>query len=156
MTAAKKAAAPNQNQAANGPTDGETAEGQAKKDMAGQESTTGRPSVSDVPGGTPSAAATEGAAVDPRLLQPGEEFGATPTTNPPRGVGEPAADALADEPAARELQEHVQEVIDAEEAQGFRGVKTNVVPNKNYTLAGVNAGEPTPETTVVTPRAAQR
>lgn len=143
-------------QAANGPQDGETAEGQEKKAARGEQSTSGRPSVREVHEGAQSPHVGD-AVVTPGRLQPGEEFSATDVTvNPPRGVGEPPADALADEPAARELQEHVQSVIDEEEAQGFRGVKTQVVPNENYTLQGVGRGLPTPETTVHTPRAANR
>lgn len=40
----------------------------------------------------------------------------------------------------------VQEYADADTAQGFRGVEVDQTPNENYTLAGVTAGLPTPET----------
>jgi hypothetical protein len=143
-------------QAANGPQDGETREGQEKKAAAGQPASSGRPSVRDVDEGAQSPHVGD-SAVMPGRFQPGEAFDAAAvTTNPPRGVGEPPANALADEPAARELQEHAQEVIDKEEEQGYRGVKTQVVPNSAYTLQGVGRGDPTPETTVVTPRGADR
>jgi hypothetical protein len=39
-----------------------------------------------------------------------------------------------------------QEVIDQENAQGFRGVEVDPTPNENYTLQGVTSGKPTPET----------
>lgn len=89
---------------------------------------------------------------DPGRLQPNETVSGPLSTNPPRGPGEPAANTVADEPAAKALQEHIQGVIDSEEARGWRGArKSKATPNKNYTLAGVNAGLPTPETTVFTP-----
>lgn len=40
----------------------------------------------------------------------------------------------------------VQERKDAEEEQGFVGVKVDPTPNENYTLKGVTSGKPTPET----------
>jgi hypothetical protein len=40
----------------------------------------------------------------------------------------------------------VQEAVDVETAQGFRGVEVDPTPNENYTLAGVVEGKPTPET----------
>lgn len=43
-------------------------------------------------------------------------------------------------------QDEVQETVDAEEAQGFRGTKVDPTPNENYSVAGVLAGKPTPET----------
>lgn len=42
--------------------------------------------------------------------------------------------------------ERVQEQVDREEEQGFRGVKVDPTPNEHYTVAGVIAGKPTPET----------
>jgi hypothetical protein len=39
-----------------------------------------------------------------------------------------------------------QEMIDRENAQGFRGVEVDPTPNENYTLQGVTSGKPTPET----------
>lgn len=44
-------------------------------------------------------------------------------------------------------QEEVQERMDEETEQGFRGTKADPTPNENYTVAGVIAGKPTPETT---------
>lgn len=38
------------------------------------------------------------------------------------------------------------ETADKENAQGFRGVATDETPNENYTVAGVIAKKPTPET----------
>lgn len=84
-------------------------------------------------------------------LQQGEVVNAQVTTNPPRGVGEAPANQVADEPGAAALQEFMQKRVDAEQAKGHRGTKMDPTPNKNYTLAGVNKGLPTPETIVVTP-----
>lgn len=43
-------------------------------------------------------------------------------------------------------QSEVQEKKDAEEAQGFHGIKADPTPDEHYTVAGVTAGKPTPET----------
>lgn len=40
----------------------------------------------------------------------------------------------------------VQANVDVETEQGFRGVEVDPTPNEAYTLAGQNAGAPTPET----------
>jgi len=40
----------------------------------------------------------------------------------------------------------VQDTIDAENEQGFRGTKVDPTPDENYTVAGVTSGKPTPET----------
>ena len=40
----------------------------------------------------------------------------------------------------------VQKQLDVETDQGYRGVAVDPTPNENYTLAGQNAGKPTPET----------
>lgn len=42
--------------------------------------------------------------------------------------------------------EQVQAKMDEEQEQGFRGVKVDPTPNEHYTVAGVIAGKPTPET----------
>jgi hypothetical protein len=100
------------------------------------------------------------APVDPRAIQIGEAVDAPLTTNPPRGVGEPPSNATAEfdgarEPAAADLQDHVQKMLDEEEAKGYRGTKVgSSVPNEAYTLQGQAKGMATPETTVVTPRSA--
>lgn len=39
----------------------------------------------------------------------------------------------------------VQKAVDKETEQGFRGLEVDPTPNENYTLAGQNAGKPTPE-----------
>jgi hypothetical protein len=85
--------------------------------------------------------------------QLGEKVEGTLTTRVPRGVGEPAADALASEhDGVKALQEHVQKTVDAENERGFRGEQVGGYDNHAYTVAGVTAGEPTPETTTFTPR----
>ena len=40
----------------------------------------------------------------------------------------------------------VQRNVDKASEQGFYGVKVDPTPNENYTVAGVTAGKPTPET----------
>jgi hypothetical protein len=40
----------------------------------------------------------------------------------------------------------VQERVDREQEQGFRGVEVDPTPNENYTVQGVTSGAPTPET----------
>jgi hypothetical protein len=40
----------------------------------------------------------------------------------------------------------VQVVVDDETERGFLGVEVDTTPNHAYTVAGVTAGEPTPET----------
>lgn len=42
--------------------------------------------------------------------------------------------------------DQVQEAVDKETEQGFRGVEVDPTPNENYTLQGVTSGKPTPET----------
>jgi len=43
-------------------------------------------------------------------------------------------------------EKQVQQAVDKELEQGFRGVKVDETPNSHYTVAGVLAGKPTPET----------
>lgn len=45
-----------------------------------------------------------------------------------------------------EAAEQVQAAVDKETEQGFAGVEVDPTPNENYTVAGVTAGLPTPET----------
>ena len=40
----------------------------------------------------------------------------------------------------------VKQRVDAENEQGFVGIEVDPTPNSAYTVAGVTAGEPTPET----------
>lgn len=42
--------------------------------------------------------------------------------------------------------DEVQKIADAEVEQGFRGVEVDKTPNEHYTVEGVLAGKPTPET----------
>lgn len=42
----------------------------------------------------------------------------------------------------------IEEKLNKENAQGFRGVEVDSTPNENYTVAGVTSGAPTPETDV--------
>lgn len=84
-------------------------------------------------------------------LQPGEKAEGL-STRPPRGVGEPASDAIADDEHLAEAQLAVHEQVKTESEQGFRGVQVDSTPNEHYTVAGVTAGKPVPETAVNTPR----
>ncbi len=43
-------------------------------------------------------------------------------------------------------QADLQARVDKENAQGFVGVEVDPTPNEHYTVAGVAAGKPTPET----------
>jgi hypothetical protein len=43
-------------------------------------------------------------------------------------------------------QDQVQAKVDKETEQGFRGEKVDPTPDHAYTVAGVTAGAPTPET----------
>lgn len=74
------------------------------------------------------------------------------TTRVPRGVGEPASDAVAKHDGVAATQKAVQRTVDEETEKGYRGQQASGVPNENYTVAGVTAGLPTPETVVHTPR----
>jgi hypothetical protein len=59
---------------------------------------------------------------------------------------EPAESFPPDVPAGADIgQAEVQETVDAENAQGFRGVKVDPTPDEHYTVAGVIEGLPTPE-----------
>jgi hypothetical protein len=49
-----------------------------------------------------------------------------------------------DKPAAPDAE--VQQRVDKELDQGFRGIETDPTPNENYTVEGVTSGKPTPET----------
>lgn len=42
--------------------------------------------------------------------------------------------------------DEVQDKVDAENEQGFRGAKVDPTPDENYTIEGVTSGKPTPET----------
>lgn len=53
-----------------------------------------------------------------------------------------------DESAAEGSNAQVQEAMDEEQEQGFRGQKVDPTPNENYTVEGVIAEKPTPETTL--------
>ena len=84
--------------------------------------------------------------------QLGERVDGPVTTRAPRGVGEPASDTVGDDEGIRAAQEGAQKTVDEETAKGYRGEQADPTPNENYTVAGVTAGAPTPETTVFTPR----
>lgn len=40
--------------------------------------------------------------------------------------------------------QRVQEQVDKETEQGFRGVEVDPTPNENYTVSGVTSGKPVP------------
>lgn len=52
----------------------------------------------------------------------------------------------ADAGAIAESVAQVQEKMDAEQAQGYRGYNPDITPNEHYTFMGQAAGKPTPET----------
>lgn len=51
-----------------------------------------------------------------------------------------------DEQPKTKAGEEIQAAFDAANKQGFFGVEVDATPNENYTVAGVVAGKPTPET----------
>jgi hypothetical protein len=53
---------------------------------------------------------------------------------------------VASEQPTDSVTAEVQEKVDKETEQGFRGTEVDPVPNENYTVAGVTSGAPTPET----------
>jgi len=55
-------------------------------------------------------------------------------------------DKPADQPATEPGVAEVQKRVDEELEQGFRGIEVDPTPNENYTVQGVVAGKPTPET----------
>lgn len=57
-----------------------------------------------------------------------------------------AAPAPSEKAPADSGEAQVQATFDVETGQGFRGVEVDQTPNEHYTLAGVLAGKPTPET----------
>jgi hypothetical protein len=59
-----------------------------------------------------------------------------------------AEKAVAKDPegVAEKGNAEVQKATDEAEAQGYRGVSPDPTPRENYTVAGVTAGKPTPET----------
>lgn len=53
---------------------------------------------------------------------------------------------MADKKQAAKETASSEKAASTEVDQGFRGVEVDPTPNENYTLAGQNAGKPTPET----------
>ena len=49
-------------------------------------------------------------------------------------------------PAGDEVAKAVQHATDKAQKQGFFGVETDPTPNEHYSVSGVTAGKPTPET----------
>lgn len=63
----------------------------------------------------------------------------------------PAAAAFSDgvgevDEKVNPAQDVLQETVDKAEDRGFLGVETDPTPNEHYTVDGVIAGKPTPET----------
>lgn len=71
-------------------------------------------------------------------------------TAPGDGKGE----AKVQEKPDSDADPQVQAIVDVETEQGFRGVEVDKTPNEAYSLAGQNAGAPTPETDEATKKAA--
>lgn len=62
-------------------------------------------------------------------------------------TSEAGQQAKADaEAAAKDLTAPAQKAVDKETEQGYRGIEVDPTPNENYTVGGVVAGKPTPET----------
>jgi hypothetical protein len=58
------------------------------------------------------------------------------------------SDGVGEDQPTDSVTEEVKEKVDQETEQGFRGTEVDDTPNENYTVSGVLAGKPTPETTV--------
>jgi hypothetical protein len=54
---------------------------------------------------------------------------------------------MADKKVSDSGEAEVQAAVDQVEKQGFLGTAVDETPRENYTLQGVLAGKPTPETT---------
>jgi hypothetical protein len=54
--------------------------------------------------------------------------------------------AKHEEPKVDDVVPGAQKAMDEITEQGFRGTEVDQTPNEHYTLAGVIAGKPTPET----------
>lgn len=64
-------------------------------------------------------------------------------------MARPAKDAPTDAAGGQptdSVTEEVQKKVDDETEKGFRGTEVDSTPNENYTVEGVLAGAPTPET----------
>jgi hypothetical protein len=61
------------------------------------------------------------------------------TTNDPKSGSKASRTADAGEA-------ELQQIVDQEEEQGYRGTVADPTPNHAYTVGGVTSGEPTPET----------
>lgn len=53
--------------------------------------------------------------------------------------------AKSENKKVEEAQAQVQEVVDSETEQGFRGNEVDTTPNENYTVQGQGAGKDVPE-----------
>ncbi|MGW4505696.1 hypothetical protein ACWENO_13755 [Streptomyces sp. NPDC004436] len=58
----------------------------------------------------------------------------------------PRKDDSKSTPTADEAVQKAQKAFDKAQEQGFFGVETDPTPNEHYSVAGVTAGQPTPET----------
>ncbi len=68
-----------------------------------------------------------------------------------------STDQPAEQPAEQDAaNQRVQEIIDQETQQGFRGVEVDPTPNEAYTIRGVTSRQPTPETDAGAAREARR
>lgn len=65
-------------------------------------------------------------------------------SRPTAHAGNPKADEGPQPTDA--VTEEVQEKVDEETKQGFRGTEVDGTPNENYAVQGVTSGAPTPET----------
>lgn len=61
---------------------------------------------------------------------------------------EKKSDTTSDSTAssAKASQLTIEDRVNQELSQGFRGIEVDPTPNENYTVAGVTSGAPTPET----------
>lgn len=66
------------------------------------------------------------------------------------------ADKKDDKPERDDAAKAADQAKSVEDEQGFRGLEVDPTPNENYTVAGVLAGKPTPETDDAAAEAARK
>lgn len=62
---------------------------------------------------------------------------------------------MAEDKTVQKSVDAVQKQVDADEEKGYHGAAVDPTPRENYTVAGVVAGAPTPETDDAAARKAQ-
>ncbi len=93
--------------------------------------------------------ATDNASEKDTEEQKASQAAQLPADQEPRATGKSAEEIAATNKAAVKSgggADQVQAAVDDEQEQGYRGNTPDPTPNEHYTVAGVLAGKPTPET----------